>query len=77
MRQLSADGRRPCPQDPGTRALTHQAAVVTVLLSRGAILKFGNDWQWQVPLRSNSNYVWRTAHSRRVARLGLSVRVRV
>ena len=34
-------------------------------------------WQWQVPVRSNSNYVWRTAHSRRVARLGLSVRVRV
>jgi len=33
--------------------------------------------QWQVPLRSNRNYVWRTAHSRRVARLGLSVRVRV
>jgi len=34
--------------------------------------------QVQVPLRSISNYVWRTAHSRRVARLGLSsVRVRV
>ena len=44
MRQLSADGRRPCPQGPETRAraLTHQAAVVTVLLSRWAILKLGN-----------------------------------